>query len=204
MLEELVHLNRSYRRYHEAEDVPVETLRGLVNLARLSPSRGNLQPLRYILCSGADRTAKVFPHLRWAAYLPDWHGPAEGERPPAYIVIVGDTEVTRFFGCEHGIAAQSILLGAVEAGLGGCLFADVEWSGLRRDLGLDERYELLLVVAVGKPRETVLIDRMRSHRDFRYWRDATGNHHVPKRPLDELILPWGSPPGSPPDLPDST
>ncbi len=189
MLEDLVRLNRSYRRYQEHERVPLETLRRLVQLARLSPSRGNLQPLRYILCADPDRTAKVFPHLHWAAYLPDWHGPVEGERPPAYIIVVGDTEITRFFGCEHGIAAQTILLGAVEDGLGGCLMADVDWAGLRLDLELPERYELLLVVALGRPRETVLIDAMRSDRDFRYWRDAAGHHHVPKRPLDEIILP---------------
>lgn len=188
MLDELVRLNRSYRRYHEHDRVPIATLRHLVELARLAPSRGNLQPLRYLLCADPEHTAKVFPHLRWAAYLPDWHGPTGGERPPAYIVIVGDTEVTRFFGCEHGIAAQTILLGAVEAGLGGCLLADVDWEGLRRDLELDDRYELLLVVAVGRPRETVLIDGMRSDRDFRYWRDASGHHHVPKRPVEAIIL----------------
>lgn len=188
MLDELVRRNRSYRRFHENERVPLETLRQLVDLARLTASRGNLQPLKYVLAADEKRAAQIFPHLRWAAYLPDWSGPADGERPPGYIIVVGDTEISRFFSCEHGIAAQTILLGAVERGLGGCVLTDVDWPGLRAALGIAPRYELLLVIALGRPREVVLIDSIRSDRDFRYWRDASGNHHVPKRPLDDIIL----------------
>ena len=49
-----------------------------------------------------------------AGYLKDWPGPAEGQRPSAYIVVLGDTQITRNVGCDHGIAAQTIRLNGKE------------------------------------------------------------------------------------------
>jgi nitroreductase len=164
------------------------TLEELVELARLCPSAANRQPLKYILSSDADRNALIFPHLAWAGYLTGWPGPAEGERPAAYIIILGDTAITRSFNCDHGIAAQSILLGAAERGLGGCMIGSVERDKLREALDVPKRYEILLVLALGKPSETVVLDDARSPDDIKYWRDDADVHHVPKRPLSELIV----------------
>ncbi len=188
MIEELIRKNRSYRRFHE--DVPIdgETLRGLVNLARLSASAGNLQPLRYILSNSPETNGRIFSCLGWAGYLKDWPGPPEGERPSAYIVILGDTSVSRNFGCDHGIAAQSILLGAVEKGLGGCIIGTVNRRRLRELLDIPERYEILLVIALGRPKEKVVIEEVSEGESIRYWRDAEGVHHVPKRRLDDIVL----------------
>ena len=93
MIRDLVLKNRSYRRFDEASRIDSETLRSLVDLARLSPSGANLQPLKFILVHDADDCALVFPSLAWAGYLEDWPGPSEGERPAAYIVIVLDTAI---------------------------------------------------------------------------------------------------------------
>jgi len=188
MLEDLVRKNRSYRRFHQDVPVDIETLRALVNLARLSASGSNLQPLKYILSCQPQTNARIFPHTRWAGYLKDWSGPAEGERPSAYIVILGDTEIRKSFGCDHGIAAQSIMLGATERGLGGCMIGSVDHTGLRKALDISEQYEILLVLALGKPKETVVLEEVGPDGDIRYYRDAQGVHHVPKRSLDELIL----------------
>jgi len=188
MLEDLVRKNRSYRRFHQDVSVDLETLRVLVNLARLSASGSNLQPLKYILSCEPGTNVRIFPHTRWAGYLKDWPGPAEGERPAAYIVILGDTEIRKSFGCDHGIAAQSIMLGATERGLGGCIIGSIDRSGLRQVLGIPDRYEILLVLALGKPREKVMLEEVGPDGDIRYYRDADGVHHVPKRSLDELIL----------------
>lgn len=188
MLIDLVLRNRSYRRFHEDHAVDRETLRELVDLARLSASAANRQPLRFLLSWEPERNARIFPHLAWAGYLKDWPGPAEGERPAAYIVILGDKEIARDFGCDHGIAAQSMLLGAVEKGLGGCMIGAVHREGLRAALHLPPRYEILLVVALGKPREKVVIDPVGPEGDIKYFRDAEGVHHVPKRSLEALIL----------------
>ena len=188
MLEDLVLKNRSYRRFHQDVPVDLETLRALVNLARLSASANNLQPLKYILSCEPETNALIFPHTRWAGYLKDWPGPAEGERPAAYIVILGDTEIRKSFGCDHGIAAQSIMLGATERGLGGCMIGSIDQDGLRQVLDIPKQYEILLVLALGKPKETVVLEEVGPDGDIRYYRDAQGVHHVPKRSLSELIL----------------
>ena len=188
MLEDLVRKNRSYRRFHQDVSVDIETLRALVNLARLSASGSNLQPLKYILSCQPETNARIFPHTRWAGYLKDWPGPAEGERPAAYIVILGDTDIRKSFGCDHGIAAQSIMLGATERGLGGCMIGSIDKGGLRQVLGIPDRCEILLILALGKPKETVVLEEVGPDGSTKYYRDAQGVHHVPKRSLDELIL----------------
>ena len=188
MMRDLVLRNRSYRRFHQDVSIPRETLRELVDLARQSASTANRQPLKYVLSCDPERNARVFPQLAWAGYLTDWPGPAEGERPAAYIVVLGDRRIAPSFSCDHGIAAQSILLGAVEKGLGGCIVASIQKAALAEELGLSEDLEILLVIALGRPRETVVIDTVGASGDIRYWRDEQGVHHVPKRSLDEIIV----------------
>ena len=188
MLEELIKKNRSYRRFDEGFKVDLATLKSLVEMARLSASGANLQSLKYILSCDAEGNALIFPTLAWAGYLRDWDGPCEGEKPSAYIIILGDREVTRSFGCDHGIAAQGILLGAAEKGLGGCMIGSVDRKKLRSSLNIPESYEILLVIALGKPVEKVVIDEAGPGGDIKYWRDGENIHHVPKRALDEIIL----------------
>lgn len=188
MIRDLIVKNRSYRRFHEHVVVERETLRELVDLARLSASAANMQPLKYVLSCEAKRNAVIFRHVGWAGYLRDWPGPAEGERPSAYIIILGDTEIGEFTDCDHGIAAQSILLGAAEIGLAGCMIGTVGRKELSAALQIPPRYKILLVLAIGKPAESVAIETVGPDGSIKYWRDAAGVHHVPKRPLDELIL----------------
>jgi nitroreductase len=187
-LRELVLKNRSYRRFYENVPIEHKTLRQLVDLARLSGSTSNLQPLKYILSVDQKLNASIFPHLRWAGYLKDWDGPAEGERPPGYILILGDQNITKSFGCDHGIAAQSILLGAIESGLGGCMISSIQREELRRELEIPTHLEILLVIALGKPKESVEIEVIGPDGDVKYWRDEKDIHHVPKRSLDEIII----------------
>jgi nitroreductase len=188
MIRELIVKNRSYRRFHQDEVVAVETLRELVDLARLSASGANLQPLKYVLSCDPEQNARIFAHLAWAAYLTDWPGPEEGERPSAYIIVLGDTEIRQSFGVDPGIAVQSMLLGATEKGLGGCIIASIQKEALREALGIAPRYEILLVLALGKPKETVVIDPVGPDGDIKYWRDSEGIHHVPKRALEEIVV----------------
>lgn len=188
MIRDLILKNRSYRRFYEEVDISLKTLTELVDLARLSASAGNMQPLKYILSCDRQRNACIFAHLAWARYLAGWSGPREGERPAAYIVILGDTEISRSPGCDHGIAAQSILLGATERGLGGCMIASIDKEGLRSALDIPPRYEVLLVLALGRPKETAVVEMQGPDGDIRYWRDDEGIHHVPKRRLDDIIV----------------
>ena len=188
MIRDLIIQNRSYRRFHEEVDIKLETLRELADLGRLSASAKNFQPLKYILSCDRPENSLIFPHLVWARFLTNWPGPSEGERPSAYIVILGDTEISRFWDYDAGIAAQSILLGATEKDLGGCMIANINREGLRKALEIPQRYEILLVLALGKPKEKVVIETAGPDGDTKYWRDGKGVHHVQKRPLDEIII----------------
>jgi len=188
MLRDLVISNRSCRRFDEGFALERQTLEELVDLARLSASAANLQPLKYILSYDPEKNARIFRHVAWAAYLKDWGGPAPGERPSAYLIILGDTAISHSFGCDHGIAAQSILLGAREKGLAGCMIGLIQREQLRQTLNIPAQYEILLIVALGRPQEQAVIDEVGPNGDIRYWRDSAGVHHVPKRSLKELII----------------
>jgi len=188
MIRDLIIKNRSYRRFFQEVTIERQTLAELVDLARLSASGANLQPLKYILSCDPQKNALIFPHLAWAGYLKDWPGPSDGERPSAYIIILNDTQIRTSVGCDHGIAAQSIMLGATEKGLGGCIIASIQKDGIQKALDIPSRYEILLVLALGKPREKVVIETVDKTGDIKYWRDAEDVHHVPKRPLDDIII----------------
>ena len=188
MLKNLVQHSRSFRRFDQSARILPSTLRELADLMRLSPSGGNKQPLKYILITSEEACAKVFPQLRWAAYLKDWDGPEEGEHPTAYVIVLGDTAIAKDFGVDPGIAMQTLLLGAVEKGYGGCMLANILREELRTALEIPAQFEILFVVALGKPVEKVVVDPLGEDGDIKYWRDAKQIHHLPKRTLSELIV----------------
>jgi nitroreductase len=188
MIADLIKANRSCRRFDEKHPISAANLLELVDLARLSASAANLQPLRYILSCDPVTNTKIFECLTWAYYLKEWPGPKPGERPGAYIVILHDTRVSKTLDCDHGIAAQSILLGAREMGLAGCMLAAVKRPKLRRLFDIPTPMKIKLVLAVGKPRETIVIDTVNIGSDIRYWRDENQVHHVPKRRLKDIVL----------------
>lgn len=191
-LRELLEKNRSYRRFDESRPVERQTLVELVDLTRLCPSAANDQPLKYMVVSGAEACAKLFPMIYWAGYLIDWPGPAEGERPTGYIIILADTTIKKQFDIDPGIVAQTIMLGAVERGLGGCMFGSVAREKLRREFSIPAHLGILLVLAIGVPVETVVLEKTPapagSVKETAYWRDEAGVHHVPKRPLEDILI----------------
>lgn len=188
MISELVVKNRSYRRYYQDQPITHDTLEKLVDLARLSASGGNKQPLKYILSCKPEKNALIFDCLAWAAYLKDWNGPPEGERPTGYLIMLNDTAIpSPTLGIDVGIACQSILLGAAEMGLGGCILAAINKKKLTSVLGIPERHEIMVVIALGTPKEKVVLKEV-ANDDVKYWRDTEGVHYVPKRALNEIIL----------------
>lgn len=187
---ELVLKNRSYRRFDQNARIPQELLAELVGLARISPSPANLQALKFWLVSEEEECEQIFQNLKFGGYFKDWGGPIEGERPSAYIIILGDREIKPIFEIDAGIAAQTMLLGAAEKGFGGCMVKAFKRESLLELLGLNENLEIVLVIALGKPAEAVVIEDFDEGKGIEYYRDEDGVHHVPKRSLDELILHW--------------
>jgi nitroreductase len=160
----------------------------MIELARLSPSAANLQNLRFWLVYTPQDCQMVFPHLKWANYLRNWEGPMHSEQPSAYIMILSPSNCTKFHYLDAGIACQSILLGAVENGYGGCIIASVDRDKIHQELSLPEGWNILLVIALGVPTEKVVIEDMKEKDSVEYWRDSQDVHHVPKRTLESLIL----------------
>ncbi|GAB7081035.1 nitroreductase family protein [Megalodesulfovibrio paquesii] len=185
---ELVLKNRSCRRFRQNAAVPMGVLEALADLGRLGPSAGNKQPLKYILCNDPGMNATIFHRVAWAGYLKDWPGPDEGERPAAYIIVLLDTAIDEKTDCDHGLATQSILLGAVERGLAGCIIASVDREKLREELQIPSHLKILLVLALGEPVEECVLDPIGPDGDIKYWRDAQAVHHVPKRSLAEVLV----------------
>ena len=186
ILTELIRKNRSYRRFDQSLQITGDQLREWIGLARYSSSARNMQPLKFAGSVNPALNSEIFDCLGWAGYLPEWDGPAEGERPVAYIIVMHDKSVSENRYCDDGIAIQSIMLGAVEAGFGGCIIGTVNKGKVAKLMKLPAQFEILWLLALGKPVETVVIEDIRDN-NVKYWRDEEQVHHVPKRKTDELI-----------------
>ena len=189
MLKDLVYSCRSYRRFDEAVRSSEDDLKELVDLARMTASTANSQALKFRLVNTPQETALVYPALGWAGALPDWDGPEEGERPAAYIIVAEDCTLGKNKLTDAGITAQTIMLGAVEKGYGGCMLANVQRSKLAQALNMDsERYTIRLVLALGRPKEEVKVVPVGESGDVKYYRDEAQVHYVPKRSLEDILL----------------
>jgi len=187
MIKDLILKNRSYRRFDSSAALDETTLIELVDLARQSASAANMQPLRYILSWEKERNSLIFDHLKWAGYLKEWPGPDQHERPTGYVILLAETG-NQFVKFDAGIACQSMLLAAVEKHLGGCMFGSIDREGLIEKMGIPKEYEIVLILALGKPVEQVVLDQVPDDGDIKYWRDQNNVHHVPKRKLENIIM----------------
>lgn len=186
MLKELVMKNRSYRRFYQNQEIGKEQLKSLIDIGRLTASGANKQPVRYILSNETEKNEIIFGCLRWAGYLDDWNGPDEGEKPSAYIIMVEPNGINAPH--DEGIIGQTILLAAVEQGFGGCFIANIDRKMLKERLEIDEKYDIKLVIALGYPKEEVVLEEITEADDIKYYRDKERIHHVPKIRLDDLII----------------
>ena len=174
---------RTIRRFQQK---PVDTtvLRRCVNVARLAPSAANLQPLEYILVTKPDRCEELFSALHWAAYLEPAWTPAESERPTAYIVVITKSG-TPFTLRDMGLATAHIVLLAEAEGLGSCILCNVDKERIRQVLSIPEPYNVDAVIALGYKAEAPVVEERED--TVKYWRDARGVLHVPKRPLTSVL-----------------
>ena len=193
----LVRRARTCRRFDESMRVPAEFLYELVNMAHLVPNGANAQRLRFHVVSGEKDCARLFDELAWAAALKDWRGPEPGERPTGYVAILAERAVpgkpaAPITEVDCGIAAQTMMLAARSATpeVAACMFKAFTPHAIDA-MGLDgDKLELKLVMAFGVPAEQQIIDPVDGNPDgsLNYWRDAQQVHHVPKRPLADVLV----------------
>ena len=188
MLKDLVLKNRSYRRFYGDYKIDRQELVDLVELARNTGYAANAQTLKFMIVSDDEQNKKVFETLVWAAALKDWDGPVEGERPTGYIIILCDKTIGTNKQTDVGIVAQTMMLGATEKGLGGCMIGNINRPLLYENFGIDKaRYSIELCLALGKPKEEVHIVDVDETGSVNYYRDKNGVHYVPKRKLEDII-----------------
>ncbi len=190
-IRELTEKNRSYRGFDRSRRITRTELAELADCARLTPSAANKQALRYYLAWESAEVAAIQKLTRWAAALPERHLPDPGKEAAAFIVILQETEwVQEAAPCQRdvGIAAQTILLAAVEKGLGGLMIGNFDRAGLQETLGLPAHLSPQLVIALGKPAETVVLTDVGPDGSTKYYRDEQDVHYVPKRRLEDVIL----------------
>lgn len=188
MIKELLKKNRSYRRFYQNIRISEEELKDIVDAVRYCASGRNAQALKYAIISDEQECAKVYETLAWAGYLKDWDGPIEGERPSAYLIQVLDTQIVENCLCDDGLHLEALSLVATEKGYGCCIIKSFKNENLRNILKLKDEYKITYVLALGKAKEIVVLEDIKDN-DIKYWRSNDEIHHVPKRALDEIIIP---------------
>lgn len=179
---------RNYMKFDGSADFPEELLQDLLELACYVPSRGNLQPLKYLLVKDPSETGVLFSMLLPEGSFAGWSKAPDSERPGAFIVMFGDHCLGSDFSLDSGIAAQSILLGATDAGYGGCIIKSFDREGISSHFGIPGIYQPLLVIALGKPAETLVIEQMSGDDPVTNRIDANGIRHIPKRVPGDILL----------------
>lgn len=188
-IQHLANATRSYRRFRGNYPVTETLMKEWINNARVCASAKNAQPLKYRIVTSKDECVKVYETCAWAGYLTDWDGPEESERPTGYIIMANDTTIssTPQAHFDAGIAAQTILLSSTEEGFGGCIIMSFKKKQLIDALQIPEHLDPVFIIALGKPIEDVRLVEMQNG-DYKYFRDESMVHYVPKRSLDEILF----------------
>ena len=184
-IEELLRRNRSFRGYNKSFVVSEDLLQRIVSVCTRIPSARNQQVLRYRLVTKGAESEAVLNHIHLGAALPELHLPLQGSEPEAFIVICSTVAENRMVDIDLGIAVQSILLRAVEMGLGGLVIGAFNADAVEEALHLS--LHPILIVAIGKPVEQIELVPIREGDSHKYYR-KNGVHYVPKLVVDDLIL----------------
>ncbi len=188
-LSALVRQARSCRRYQEDKRLSRQDLLDLIELARLTGTHRNSQELRFLPVWEQAQCDSLFPHLSFAAALGPAGRPAAGQRPAAYIALLGQSREQDFLWVDAGMACQTMLLAAAERGLSGCILGGLRRDKLRPLLGLaDTDPPILLLLALGFADEEIVLEEAGSGPDRCKYRREGRTHYVPKLPLSELVL----------------
>jgi nitroreductase len=158
-----------------------------IDMARLAPSASNMQPLKYMIVDDPAKVNQVFENVKWAGYIAPEGDPGEGERPVAFIVVLADTDIKKSgYELDAGAAAQNIFLTAWEDGVGTCWMGAIDRDKIQELLRIKDKYIINTVIALGYMAENPVVeDRVDL---VKYYKDGSGELHVPKRTLEEVIV----------------
>jgi len=176
---------RTIRRF-KPDAVPRELLERLADAGRLAPSAANMQPLEFVVVDGAGPKAEIFPCLKWAAYIAPAGDPRPGEEPAAYIITLVNSKIReKMFEYDVGAATENMTLAALAEGVGSCWMLSIDRDKIRAILGIPEHYRIDSVLALGYPAEDPAAEV--AGESIRYWKDAEGRLHVPKRERASVV-----------------
>jgi nitroreductase len=187
IMKNLIHARRTIRKFDQ-KPLTKEQLLRYVDAARVAPSGANLQPLKYALVYTRDMTEKVFPLVKWAAYLAPDYNPKEHERPTGYVVVCADTDIRKNgYDMDVGAAVENLILCALADGVGACWMASVDREAVRELLRIPQNLEISCVVALGYPAESPEEVAV-TEGNIRYYLSENGTLQVPKRSLEDVLL----------------
>lgn len=191
MLKDLVVANRSYRGFDESYKFTEKQLTDYVDLTRYTASSVNAQPLKYHIAYEKEEVSLIQSMTKWARGLPELKLPHDNMHPTGFIVICQDTDIapnTDRFQKDIGIVAQTILLAAAEEGLGGCMIGNFVPEEVKEKLNFSDNLQPMLIVALGKPAEKIVITEIENGESTKYYRDENDVHYVPKRKLSDIMV----------------
>jgi len=184
-LYEVIISRRSVRQF-QPEIIPREDLERMINAARLAPSAANLQPLEFVAVENKKICEKIFPCLKWAAYIAPEGDPKIGQEPTAYIIVLVNSEVRdKGFEWDSGAGVENILLTAWEKGIGSCWLISVDKKRLREILNIPGHLKIDSVIALGYPAEKPVVEKYVD--SVKYWKEKSSQFHVPKRKLQDIL-----------------
>ncbi|MGN6501839.1 MAG: nitroreductase family protein [Pseudolysinimonas sp.] len=192
---DVVRARRMIRTYQPDRPVARDVIDSLLELALKSPSAGHTQGWRFLVLDDITSTTAF-----WQATVSDPEELADGwltrlQTAPALIVVLGSERAYRERYAEPdkgsvspaeqdwpvpdwyidpGMAALTLLLAAVDAGLGACFFGvpSDRWDALRTAFAIPGDFDPIGVVSLGYPAPDLRSPSLKRGR--KRWTDAVG------------------------------
>ncbi|MBR3933683.1 MAG: nitroreductase family protein [Clostridia bacterium] len=184
---EAIKKRRTIRKF---KDIPLkeEDIMQIIDCARLAPYASNLQPLKFSVVTDKETRLKMYPHIKYAGYIPDWD-PEFEETPPVFIIVLNDTNIktTKTSEVDSGAAVAHMCLAATELGIDTCWFGSVGKKEIKEMLSFPEHLDITYVLGLGYGAQTGEYEDIKNN-DHRYYFDENGNVRVPKRSMEEIII----------------
>lgn len=183
---EAIKSRRTIRKF-KATPINNEDIISIIDAGRLAPTGANLQPIKFSIVTDTNLRKEMFPHIKYAGYLPEWN-PTFEETPPAFVVVLNDTDIkpTEKSECDSGAVIMNMCLMATELGLGSCWLGSVNKTEIRKILGINDKYDITYLLGLGYPDQKGEFFEMED--SIKYYHDEEENLFVPKRSLKDLII----------------